>query len=117
MTGRKSQMLSAAIFAGVLGMAAVPARAAEFGVYVQGPAVHVPHCAGPGYVGYSVGGYRDPGYRAYEMRTGRFEGRPGMGYEGGWNRDRVRPAGPEGGWNMDRDRGREHGWGRDFGRR
>ncbi len=57
-------MLSAAVVAGGLGLAATPAKAAEFGVYVGGPAAYVPPCPGPGYewvAGYYSGGYWVPG--------------------------------------------------------
>lgn len=57
-------MLGAAVVAGGLGLAATPAKAAEWGVYVGGPAAYVPPCPGPGYqwvAGYYSGGYWVPG--------------------------------------------------------
>ena len=57
-------MLGAAVVAGGFGLAATPAKAAEFGVYVGGPAAYVPPCPGPGYnwvAGYYSGGYWVPG--------------------------------------------------------
>jgi len=57
-------MLGAAVAAGALGMAAAPAQAAEFGVYVRGPVAYVPPCPGPGYAwaaGYYANGYWVPG--------------------------------------------------------
>jgi len=57
-------MLGAAVVAGGLGLAATPAKAAEFGVYIGGPAAYVPPCPGPGYewtAGYYSGGYWVPG--------------------------------------------------------
>src|SRR5436305_14354791 len=61
-------MLSAAVLAGGLGLAATPAKAAEFGVYIGGPAAYVPPCPGPGYewvAGYYSGGYWVPGRWAF----------------------------------------------------
>lgn len=57
-------MLGAVVVAGGLGLAATPAKAAEFGVYVGGPAAYVPPSPGPGYAwvaGYYSGGYWVPG--------------------------------------------------------
>jgi hypothetical protein len=57
-------VLGAAVVAGGLGLAATPAKAAEWGVYVGGPAAYVPPCPGPGYTwaaGYYSGGYWVPG--------------------------------------------------------
>ncbi len=57
-------MLGAAVVAGGLGLGAKPAQAAEFGIYVGGPAAYVPPCPGPGYnwvAGYYNGGYWVPG--------------------------------------------------------
>ena len=57
-------MLGAAVVAGGLGLAATPAKAAEFGVYIGGPAAYVPPAPGPGYewvAGYYSGGYWVPG--------------------------------------------------------
>jgi hypothetical protein len=61
-------MLGAAVVAGGLGLAATPAKAAEWGVYVGGPAAYVPPCPGPGYqwvAGYYSGGYWVPGRWAF----------------------------------------------------
>lgn len=57
-------MLGAVVVAGGLGLAATPAKAAEFGVYVGTPVAYVPPCPGPGYswvAGYYSGGYWVPG--------------------------------------------------------
>ena len=67
-------MLGAAVVAGGLGLAATPAKAAEFGVYVGGPAAYVPPCPGPGYewtAGYYSGGYWMPGRWAFVGVRGR----------------------------------------------
>ena len=61
-------MLGAAVVAGGLGLAATPAKAAEFGVYIGGPTAYVPPCPGPGYqwvAGYYSGGYWVPGRWAF----------------------------------------------------
>jgi len=61
-------MLGAAVAAGGLGLAATPAKAAEWGVYVGGPVAYVPPCPGPGYqwvAGYYSGGYWIPGRWAF----------------------------------------------------
>ncbi len=60
----RNWMLGAAVAAGTLGLAAVPAHAAEFGVYMRGPVAYVPPCPGAGYAwvaGYNAGGYWVPG--------------------------------------------------------
>ena len=92
-------MLGAAVAVGALGLAATPAKAAEIGIYVGGPAAYVPPCPGPGYVwvaGYYAYGYWVPGRWS-------FVGVRGAGVWGGyhryWDRDRD-------GW---RDRDRD-GW-------
>jgi hypothetical protein len=49
-------------------LAATPAKAAEWGVYVGGPAAYVPPCPGPGYqwvAGYYSDGYWVPGRWAF----------------------------------------------------
>jgi hypothetical protein len=64
MGSMKSWMLGAAIVAGAVGLGATAAQAAEFGIYVGGPAAYVPPCPGPGYVwtaGYMSDGYWVPG--------------------------------------------------------
>ena len=53
-------MLGAAVVAGTMGLAAVPAQAAEFRVHVGGPVAYVPPCPGAGYEW--VGGYQANGY-------------------------------------------------------
>jgi len=66
-------MLGAAVVAGTLGLAAAPAQAAEFGVYVRGPVAYVPPCPGPGYVwaaGYYANGYWVPGRWNYGVVRG-----------------------------------------------
>ncbi len=64
-------MLGAAVVAGGLGLAATPANAAQFGVYIGGPTAYVPPCPGPGYqwtAGYYSGGYWVPGRWAFAGR-------------------------------------------------
>ena len=64
MVSMRNWMLGAAVAAGTLGLAAAPAQAAEFGVYVCGPVAYVPPCPGAGYVwvaGYQANGYWVPG--------------------------------------------------------
>ncbi len=64
-------MLGAAVVAGGLGLAATPANAAQFGVYIGGPSAYVPPCPGPGYewtAGYYSGGYWVPGRWAFAGR-------------------------------------------------
>ena len=61
-------ILGAAVVAGGLGLAATPAKAAEWGVYIGGPAAYVPPCPGPGYewtAGYYSDGYWIPGQWAF----------------------------------------------------
>lgn len=60
MNGMKSWMLGAAVVAGAAGLGAIPAQAAEFGIYARGPVAYVPPCPGPGY--FWVSGYRANGY-------------------------------------------------------
>jgi hypothetical protein len=93
MRNMKSWMLGAAIVAGAMGMGATSAHAAEFGIYVGGPAAYVPPCPGPGYVwanGYMANGYWVPGQWQFVGTYGR-------------------------GWDRDDDRGRGYGWGRGEG--
>jgi hypothetical protein len=67
-------VLGAAVLAGTLGMGATSAQAAEFGIYVGGPAAHIPPCPGAGYfwtAGYMNHGYWVPGrweFRGYRDR-------------------------------------------------
>lgn len=113
-------MLGAAVVAGGLGLAATPAKAAEWGVYIGGPAAYVPPCPGPGYewtAGYYSGGYWVPGSWNY-VGAGYYGGGPGYGaYYGdrdddhwrGWGHDRRDWDGDRGGW------GHERGdWGRGY---
>jgi hypothetical protein len=60
MTGMKSLMLGAALVAGMAGLSAAPAHAAQFGVYIGAPVAYVPPSPGPGY--FWVAGYYDGGY-------------------------------------------------------
>ena len=60
MVSMRKLMLGAALVAGTTGLAAVPAQAAEFGMYVRGPVAYVLPCPGPGYVW--VAGYQENGY-------------------------------------------------------
>jgi len=119
-------MLGAAVVAGGLGLAATPAKAAQWGVYVGGPAAYVPPCPGPGYqwmAGYYSEGYWVPGRWAFvgvrdrdDYRVVRFYGdRDDHRYydrDRGWDRDRH-DRDYRGG---DRDRG-DRGGDRDHDRR
>lgn len=103
MKSMKNWMLGATVLAGAAGLASIPSQAAEFGIYVQGPAAYVPPCPGPGYVwsaGYMSDGYWIPGrwsFAGYRDRD-RFErrdfGRDDRGRyfdrDRGWDRDRER---------------------------
>ena len=94
-------MLGAAVAAGGLGLAATPAKAAEWGVYVGGPAAYVPPCPGPGYqwiAGYYSGGYWIPGRWAFVGYHNDF-----VRYYG--DRDRF--------YYRDRDDWRRRDWNRD----
>jgi hypothetical protein len=60
----KKLMLGAALVAGVAGLGATTANAAEFRVVVGGPVAYAPPNPGPGYAwvaGYRAGGYWVPG--------------------------------------------------------
>lgn len=96
-------MLGAAVAVGALGMAATPAKAAEIGIYVGGPAAYVPPCPGPGYAwvaGYYANGYWVPGRWNFVGVHDRFyEGRRDVVVRDGY-RDRAR--------DLDRDRDRDH---------
>jgi hypothetical protein len=101
-------MLGAAVVAGGLGLAATPAKAAEFGVYVGGPTAYVPPCPGPGYqwtAGYYSGGYWMPGrwtmvgVRDRDYRVGRYYDRDDY-RRGDYDHDR------RGDWDRGRDRDR-----------
>ena len=81
----RNWMLGAALAAGAMGMAAAPAQAAEFGVYVGGPAAYVPPCPGAGYVwvaGYYAHGYWVPGYWNFRGAGVRVGGPFARGYIG-----------------------------------
>lgn len=74
MAGMKSWMLGAAILAGATGLGATSAKAAEFGIYIGGPAAYIPPCPGPGYAwvaGYYANGYWIPGRWSFTGRIGR----------------------------------------------
>ena len=89
-------ILGAAVVAGGLGLAATPAKAAEFGVYIGGPAAYVPPCPGPGYewtAGYYSDGYWVPGRWVFAGYRG------GVSYYGGGDR-----------YYGDRDDWRRHEW-------
>jgi hypothetical protein len=98
-------MLGAAVAVGALGMAATPAKAAEIGIYVGGPAAYVPRCPGPGYAwvaGYYANGYWVPGRWNFVGVRG-WDRDDFWRYHRDWDRD---------GWR-DRDRFRGRGWDRD----
>jgi hypothetical protein len=94
-------MLGAAVAVAGLGTATTPAKAAQWGVYVGGPAAYVPPCPGPGYewvAGYYSGGYWVPGRWAlagFHNNLVRYYG----------DRDRV--------YYRDRDEWRRRGWDHD----
>ncbi len=100
MENMRNWMLGAAIVAGAAALGAVPAQAAEFGVYVRGPVAYVPPCPGAGYVwiaGYYANGYWVPGRWNFVGARGpvvvdrfhadRFYDRR---FDRGWDRDRFR---------------------------
>jgi len=92
-------MLGAAVVAGGLGLGAVPAQAAEFGVYARGPVAYVSPCPGPGYVwaaGYRAHDYWVPGRWNFAGARGR---EPFARYEGRWGHDRY--VARDRGWNRD----------------
>src|SRR5208337_1760570 len=65
MGNMRNWILGAAVVAGVAGLGATTAQAAEFGYRVRGPVAYVPPCPGPGYVwtaGYMANGYWVPGF-------------------------------------------------------
>lgn len=110
-------ILGAAVVAGGMGLAATPAKAAEWGVYVGGPAAYVPPCPGPGYewaAGYYNGGYWVPGRWNFVGGHDRY-----VGYYGDRDDHRVyrdRDDYRRGDWDRhdrddrhyDRDRDRDH---------
>jgi hypothetical protein len=64
----RNWMLGAAVLAGVAGLGAGRAQAAEFRVFARGPVAYVPPCPGPGYAwiaGYRANGYWVPGRWAF----------------------------------------------------
>jgi len=116
-------MLGAAVVAGGLGLAATTAKAAEFGVYVGGPAAYVPPCPGPGYAwtaGYYSGGYWVPGRWAFVGIRDNYRIARYYGDRDRYFRDRDDHRSRD--WDRDRDRDRhdrdDRGWGdRDHFRR
>ncbi|HEU5458420.1 MAG TPA: hypothetical protein VFU68_07360 [Terracidiphilus sp.] len=111
-------MLAAALAIGVSGLAATPAKAAQFGVYVGvgGQSYYAPSSPGPGYVwinGYYSNGYwvagrwaLADGYSGYVRHDDDDDYYYAPRYyrdRDDWNRDRD-------GWNRNRD-----GWNRDRG--
>lgn len=96
MVSMKNWMLGAAMVAGGLALGAVPAQAAEFGVYVRGPVAYAPACPGDGYVwvaGYHAHGYWVPGRWNFAGERERFAGRDTgveRGHDRGWNRAHFR---------------------------
>jgi len=108
MVSMRTWMLGAAVVAGTLGLAAVPAQAAEFGVYVRGPVAYVPPCPGAGYVwvaGYNANGYWVPGRWNFGGVRGPVR----------WNGDRFRDGRIDRDRHFDRDRDFDRGHER-FGR-
>lgn len=123
-------MLAAAVAIGLSGLAATPAKAAQFGVYVGtgGPAYYAPQSPGPGYVwinGYYANGYWVAGRWAFAGGYNGYNGYNGYGgYVGrrddddapryyrdrdDWHRDRFEhDRGWHRGWNRDGDRGWRH---------
>jgi len=94
-------ILGAAVVAGGMGLAATPANAAQFGVYVGSPVAYVPPCPGPGYqwyAGYYSGGYWVPG--RWSFVGVRERGYPVVRY---YDRDDYRRRD----WDRDRDRNRD----------
>ena len=112
-------MLGAAVVAGGLSLAATPAKAAEFGVYVGGPAAYVPPCPGPGYqwtAGYYSGGYWVPARWTFvgvrdrdDYRVARYNDRDDYRRRD-WDRDRDgdRYRGGDRDRHDRDDRGRDH---------
>lgn len=114
-------MLAAALAIGVSGLAATPAKAAQFGVYVGagGPVYYGSPSPGPGYVwvnGYYANGYWIPGRWAW---AGGYAGRRDDDdapryYRDDWNREHFdrehfdRGRDWHRGWENDRNRGWRH---------
>ena len=118
MGSMRNWMLGAAVVAGGLGMGATTAQAAEFGVYVQGPAAYVPRCPGPGYVwtaGYMANGYWVPGQWQYVGASYGYGDDNGYGNGYGYGDDnRYQYYNREDGWGH--DRGWHRGWDRGYDR-
>lgn len=113
MTSMKSLMLGVAIVAGAAGLSATNANAAQFGVYIGGPAAYAPPCPGPGY--FWVTGYWDDGYWVpgrWEFRGARFVDRDDFYRRDFYYRDRDDYYRHD--HDFYRDRGRD--WDRDFHR-
>jgi hypothetical protein len=107
-------MLGAAVVAGGLGLAATPAKAAEWGVYVGGPAAYVPPCPGPGYewvAGYYSTGYWVPGRWNFVGVRDRDDYRFARYYDRDDYRRSFRDRDDY--RDRDRDRDRDRGWDRD----
>lgn len=109
MGSMRNWMWGAALVVGGLGAGAATAQAAEWGVYVGGPAAYVPPCPGPGYewvAGYYADGYWVPGQWIFagggDWDHGRF-----WRHDGYWDHDRR--------WERERrwNRDGEQGWRRD----
>jgi hypothetical protein len=103
MGSMRNWMLGAAMVAGLAGLSATPAQAAEFGFQMRGPVAYVPPCPGPGYewvAGYMANGYRVPGY--WNLRRGYG---PVVRYDRGF--DRRFDRGFDRHLDRDRDRGHE----------
>jgi len=115
MNNMKSWMLGAAIVTGAVGMGATPAHAAQFGIYVGGPAAYVPPCPGPGYAwvnGYMANGYWVPGQWQFMRSDDRgWDREDGWGREYGWRRDNGWRR--DDGWRRERDWNRGGGYGRE----
>jgi len=102
MRSMKNWLLGAIVVAGLAGVGATSAQAAEFGVYVHGPVAYAHPSPGPGYE--LVAGYRNHGYRAPERRAF-VDGRgPVARYDRGFDRDR----GFHRGFDRDRRFDRDH---------
>jgi len=99
-------MLGAAVVAGGLGMAATPAKAAQWGVYI-GQSNYVPPCPGPGYQwveGYYSDGYWVPGqwtFVGYDRPVVRYYGGNYYHRDRDWDRERRH-------WEHERHEWREH---------
>lgn len=116
-------MLGAALAVGGLGLAATPAHAAQFGVYIgAGQAAYVPPSPGPGYQW--VAGYYDgygnwvPGQWVYAGGPAYYGAYYGGGYYGGGYYRHHDDDDDYRGWRGDdwhHDRGEHRGWDRGEG--